>query len=222
MTEKTNQTLLGLFAQSKPYTYKKGEVILRLDDVPSGIYLIEKGFVKVYTTTESGEEKIHIIYQKGDLFPLIWVFLNTTKNVYYEALDKVTLRRIRQETFTNLIESDCKILMEVVKHLTYNLDVHIDRVDHLELTKAYPRLIAYLLFLAKRFGKNQSDGTAISVPLTHKDIANSTNMARETASREMEALQKQGLIRYKGRLLTIKDIKKLEKELSQTSIYELS
>ncbi len=211
--------LVGFFTQSRQYSYKGGDVILRPEDTPSGVYYIEKGFVKVYSITRDGEEKLHIIYKAGEFFPLIWAFSNVTKDVFYEALGEVFLRRRAKEEFLEFLTSDCArgccpTLFELVARLIDILGVHVDRVDNLELTKAYPRLVARLLFLAKRFGKKEGSGIVIDVPITHLDIANSINMTRETASREMEILERKKIIKYRGRLIVIKDTDKLKGELS--------
>lgn len=217
---KGKNTLLTFFARSKPYRYAPGEAILRADDTPSGVYWIEKGFVKVYSITEEGNEKLHIIYKTGELFPLIWVFSNVTKDVFYEAFGEVVLRRSSKEEFLAFLKTSCtnlrgcSLLFELVERVIDLLDVHIDRVDNLEITKAYPRLVAMLLHLAKRFGRKEGKSIKIDIRLTHSDIANSVNMTRETASREMERLQRKGLIKYQVKLIIIKNIEELKEELS--------
>jgi CRP-like cAMP-binding protein len=44
------------FAQFKPLTYKKGQVILRPEDKIEYIYFIEKGYVKFYYISPDGKE----------------------------------------------------------------------------------------------------------------------------------------------------------------------
>lgn len=216
------ESFLDFFAQSKRYFYKTGQVILRPEDPPPGVYYIEKGFVKVYSLTEDGDEKLHIIYKTGEVFPLIWAFSNQSKEVFYEALTETTLRRRSKEEFLKFVKyccednKECEIMLSVIDRLIAMLSVHVDRVENLELTKSYPRLVSRLLFLSKRFGKKDGNKIIINLPLTHKDIASSINMTRETASRELGMMIKKKLIDYRGKKLIILDIKKLEKELSAT------
>lgn len=206
--------LFKYFCKSKPLHYKSGDIILRPDDIPSGIYYIEKGFVKVYSITEEGDEKLHVIYKPRELFPLIWVFKGITKDIFYEALGDVILRRLSKNIFLKLVKEDNLSLLSLIDRIIALFDIHVDRIDNLELTKSYPRLVARLLFLAKRFGKIRGKKIIIEVPIAHKDIANSINMTRETASRELERLEKLGLIKYQDHLIVITDISKLKQELS--------
>lgn len=207
------QKIESFFAAFKPVAYKKRQIIMRPAEVPQGVYHIEKGYLKVYSITQDGEEKLHIVYGPSDIFPLIWVFNNVTKNLFYEALDDVTVTCAKREAFLAFLKKDPGSLFTLANHIIDMFNVFSDRVDNLELTKAYPRLVARLLFLSNRFGMEKQGKIRIQAPLTHKDIANSINMTRETASREFEKLEKKGLVSYENHLIVIHDRKKLEGEL---------
>lgn len=206
--------LTEFFSQSKSYTYKKGEIILRPDETPSGIYIIEKGHVKVYSLIPDGDAKLHIIYTAGELFPLIWIFRDIRKNSYYEAMDEVMLRKRSKEEFLRFIKHDADLLFELLQSVIVVYDMHIDRVDTLESSKAYHRVIARLLSLAKRFGTQEEQKVSIHAPITHKDIAHSINLRHETFSRELEKLKRKGLVKIQSNAIVITDLEKLQKELA--------
>lgn len=206
---------LGIFFKSKPYRFQKGDIILRADDIPSGIYYIEKGFVKVYALAENADENLHIIYKEGELFPLIWAFSGVSKDVFYEAMGDVTLRRVPKKEFLRSACDDPEILLEILNIILAVFSVHIDRIENLGISNAYPRVIARLLTLARRFGEIKGKSVVIRAPITHGDIATSINMTRETASREIERLEEKGLVKKAGRLMAIMNIAKLRRELEK-------
>ncbi len=213
MNSRKPKNLVDLFLQQKPRSYKKGQIILRPDDNFTAIFYVEKGFVKVYSLTEAGDQKNHIIYKQGDIFPLVAIFTETKGDVFFETIDKTLLRKLEKDDLFNLIKTDNKILLEVIKKIAAIMRIYVARIDGLEYTKANARIIDHLLFLSERFGRKQSKKILIQVPLTHKDIAESTAISRETVSREIEELQKRKLIGHRNKFIVIKDIKKLEKEL---------
>ena len=96
------------------------------------------------------------------------------------------------------------------------LAAYVDRVDNLEYTKAYSRLIQRLLLMSERFGKEYNGSVILEIPVTHKDIANTISLTRETTSRELLKLEKKKLISQKGHILVVNDIKKLRKELESS------
>lgn len=73
-----------------------------------------------------------------------------------------------------------------------------------------PRLLrqcAYGKPLIATYGKE----VLINAPITHKNIANSTNMNRETASRALGQLFDEGLVKQVDHLFTVHKVDKLEK-----------
>lgn len=201
--------------KSKPLRYKKGEIIIRPDSPPSGVNYIEKGYVRVYFLTTDGEEKLHIIYKPDEVFPLIWAVQGEHKHLFYEAMNEVTLRRVTKEDFLQFIKNNPSTLFELSGRLINVLNVFINRVHNLEITKAYPRVIARLLFLSQRFGEKEGNKVKITAPIKHKDIASSIGLTRETTSREMEKLEKNGLVTTEKQLIIINNVKKLELELEK-------
>ena len=198
-------------------TFKKGEIIIRSDNPPTGVYFIEDGYVRIYSITEDGESKLHIIYKPGEIFPLVWAVRNIRKNVYYEAMGNVTLLKVSKTAFIDFISSTKNNMNALLERMANVFNIHIDRIDNLEITKSYPRLISRLLSIARRFGQEckETNTIIIKAPITQNDIANSIAMTRETTSREISRLEKKGLIEYKEHLIIIKSLQKLKKELSE-------
>jgi len=213
MTQNSLKKIEKFFEEKKPIFLKKNEIILRPDQSPPGVFYIQKGSIKVYYITEDGEEKLHIIYAVGEFFPLTWIFKGTLKNVYYEALESSILRCAKKDEFLDFLKSDPDALIFITTYLAGVVNIFVERVNSLEITKAYPRFVSMLLFLAERFGIKKYGKTIINIPITHKDIANSINMTRETSSREFEKLKNKGLAGYEDRKIVINDLKKLEREL---------
>jgi len=211
---KQTKKLVNFFETSQKYLYQKGEIILRDGDMPSGIYYIEKGFVKVYSLQLDGSENLHVILVPGEVFPRNWILGNYYEHVSFEAITPVVLRRKTRQSFIALLDSDKDAIREVFKMSIDFMDVLINRIENLEFTTSYPRVINRLLLFSKRFGQRNGNEVKFAAPLTHTNIANSINMSRETASRELEKLKTKNLIEEKNHIITIKDITKLEKELT--------
>ncbi|MDO8259909.1 MAG: Crp/Fnr family transcriptional regulator [Candidatus Magasanikbacteria bacterium] len=206
--------IASFFAPFRPLRYKKGEIILRPDNLNPRVNFVEKGHIKVYSITEEGNEKLHLIFKSFALFPLLWVFKDIIRDVYYEAMDEVVLKKSTKEDFVKFIDNDSGALRELVDRVLVTMDVYVDRIDELEYIKSYPRLVSCLLTFAKHFGKKIGKTVLVDVPLTHRDIASSINMTRETVSRELEILINKKLIAYKKHLIVIKDPIGLRRELS--------
>lgn len=204
-----------LFMKGTPCVYQNHECILKPDDAPGDLYYIESGFVRIYSFTEWGDEKLHLIFGKGEFFPTFWIFDKKPLTKYYDAMGEVHIRKINKDIIMQQLHANPDLLFSLFQRVIGVLELYSDRIDTLEYSKAYARVIARLLSLARRFGEKEGDTVTIPVPLTHADIALSVAITRETASRECKKLEDEGFIDYNHRRIVIKDIKKLEEELTQ-------
>ncbi len=210
MSNSTAEKLAEFFSKFKKYRYKKGEVILRGGDVPQGVYFIDKGYVRDYAISKDGEELTLIIFKPEDFFPMQWVFNNRPNSHYFDAMSTVELWRCPKEDFIKFIGENPEIFLELTSHIALRLGGILQRMEYLAFGNAYEKVASILLICAERFGKKEGGETVIQVVLSHRDIANLLGLTRETASIEIKKLERKGLIAYRGRLLVVKNRKKLE------------
>lgn len=206
------KTLNAFFSKFTKLTYKKGEIILRGEDEPSGVMYLEKGFVRQYFIAESGSAFTVHIFKPGSFFPMTWV-INDMQNVYYfEALTPTALWRAPKEATVEFLSHHPEIVLDFGSRLLTGVSGMLERFQHLAADDAYDKLVHLLVYYADQFGKVTPAGMALGLPLTHKEISSWIGTTRETASVQVELLKKKGLIRYKGRQLVIPNMRALAKE----------
>ncbi len=214
MDNSFHNDLAALFKTETSKKFLAGEVILSGEE-PPGVFYIEKGFVQVYSISDSGDRYLHIIYKHSELFPLIWAIKNVRRRVFYEALTGVELRQMPRHKFLDLIRKNIKAASEIMRQLAEQFYVYADRLDNLEYKTAHERVVYRVLFLASRFGRRDRSRIIIEVPVTHELIAESINLTRETVSREIEKLEKQKLLSRRGGNIVIENLEELNKQFSQ-------
>lgn len=195
--------------------YKKGEMLIRADDDPQGIFCLTKGYVRQYTISKAGFELTLHILKPISYFPMVWA-INGTPNVYFfEALTPVEVGRAPRDQVVSFIKDKPTIIFELMSELLEDYAESLTRVEHLVFSDAYRRVISVLLYIAKHFGeKRGKDGVIINHRFTQQDIATLVGIARETASNELVKLEKRGLIKHSGHTMIFESIEKLNKELT--------
>src|SRR4030042_6137349 len=144
------------YSQFKPRSYKKGEIIIRSDDDPQGIFCLTKGYVRQYIISKAGIELTLQILQPISYFPMVWA-INGTPNVYnFEALTDVSVGRAPRDEVVNFIKDKPKIIFELMSELLEDYAESLTRVEHLVFSDAYRRGISVLLYIAKHFGVSVS------------------------------------------------------------------
>ena len=53
-----NEELLEMFKTGSRVTYARGETIIRPEETPQGVFLIEEGFVKSFDITKYGDDPL--------------------------------------------------------------------------------------------------------------------------------------------------------------------
>lgn len=194
--------------------YKKGEMLIRADDDPQGIFYLKKGYVRQYTISKAGYELTLHILKPVSYFPMVWA-VNGTPNVYYfEALTPVEVGRAPRDQVVNFIKDKPTIIFELLSELIEDYAESLRRIENLVFSDAYRRVISVLLYIAKHFGEKTKNGIHIKHRFTQEDIATLTGVARETASIEITKLERKGLVKYVNHFMVFESIEKLNLELS--------
>ncbi len=194
--------------------YKKGELIIRPQESSEYVYLIESGFVKAYSITKYGEENVHIIRGKGDIFPLIWVLISEHRDIAYEAMEPTVVWRQPKNTFLDYLTTNHDATTAMLDLTIRAYRTYAEHVNTLEYRTVRERVVSFLLACSRRFGTKLPDGTTqIKAPLRQQDIASSVNASRETTSRELTALTRKGMLCIDDRTIIIKDAAAMQKLL---------
>src|SRR3989344_5798108 len=119
--------------------YKKGEMLIRADDDPQGIFYLKKGYVRQYTISKTGYELTLHILRPISYFPMVWA-VNGTPNIYYfEALTPVEVGRAPRDEVVDFISDKPTVIFELMSELLEDYAETLTRVEHLVFSDAYRR-----------------------------------------------------------------------------------
>ena len=209
-----SQDITSYFDSGKLEHFSKGEVLVQGDEVPKGVYLIQSGYVKVYTISRTGQQNLLLIHGANEIMPLPWALDGHQKlGVFYEAMSDVSVTKSSKYDLGEVMAHNSGFSTQILHQLVGVFTVYAQRIQCLEYRLPRERVIARLLDLAERFGKPTSQGVTIQAPITHQDIADSINMTRETASRALELLFYDELVTQKQHLFVILRADKMLEEL---------
>jgi CRP/FNR family transcriptional regulator, cyclic AMP receptor protein len=214
MKSKT-QVFEDFFSQFQLRQYKQGEMLIRADDDPQGIFCLTKGYVRQYTISKTGIELTLHILQPISYFPMVWA-INGTANVYYfEALTPVEIGRAPRDQVVTFIKNKPDLIFALMSELLERYDESLTRIEHLVFSDAYRRVISVLLYVAKYFGETSGDEVVVKHRFTHQDVATLVGVARETTSLELSKLAKKNLVTFVEHAMIFSNVSLLEQELLQ-------
>lgn len=203
----------ALFRQGDIAHYIKGQYIIRGEDEPDGVYLIDDGQIRIFGINQRGEDYTFDILTSHEIFPLGWLLHETHRQLFFQALSPCRLYRLPRERILREAQTDGQIAYGMLYKTLESFSMVVDRLDNLEYKYASERLAYRLLYLAWRFGEKQPGGSyIIRAQISQQLIASSINASRESVNREFERLQKKGCVGFTGAYIVIINIDTLKRE----------
>lgn len=195
MEKSVEEKLNQFFSKFSSQKFKKGEQILEPEQKISQIFFIKKGLVRQYLISEEGEEITVNLFRPNSFFPVMLILSQTQNRHFFDATENVEALVAPAEKVVNFLKNEPEVLFDLTTRFAKAINGLSLRLEEVYTKNSYKRILSLLNYLAERFGEHTKKGIKINLNLTHQDIANWTEMSRETASRTLEKLAKQGLIK---------------------------
>lgn len=215
--ETDGESIIAHFSDGIEKHYVKGEIMVQGTVPPVGVYFIQSGYVKAYSISPLGQINLLLVHGPNEIMPLPWALDGDQKEgVFYEAISDVSMLRTSKDSLRSAMGVNSWLTEQILRQMVNTFTVYANRIQSLGFRLPRERVIACVLDLSNRFGRKKGQNgehIVIEAPITHQDIADSINMTRETASRALAQLSKEGLVIQKNHLFIIKDTQKLEEEI---------
>ncbi|MBP6913405.1 MAG: Crp/Fnr family transcriptional regulator [Candidatus Levybacteria bacterium] len=212
MTSEVRQKLDTFFSQYRSHLVKKGEIIIRAQEEPLGIFYLNSGVIKEYLISKKGEELVVNVFKPYSFFPMSYALNNTRNNYYFEAVSDCEFRRAPREDVLTFVKENSDILFDLLARVYSGTDGMMVRMAYLMGGSAYERLVSELVIQSERFGEKDSVGRIV-LSISEKDLAALTGMTRETVSRELKILKDKNLVSFNRNFLVVESIDKLKEEV---------
>ena len=210
-----SESIISHFSEGELTHFDKNDILVQGNEEPTAVFFIQSGYVKAYSISQGWQQNLLLIHGAHEIMPLPWALDGPQKlGIFYEAMSDVTASKTSKDYLRAAMGTNSWLAEQVLRQLVTTFTVYAQRIQSLGYRLPRERVIACLLDLATRFGSHLDKGVVIEAPITHQDIADSINMTRETASRVIEQLTKDGLVAQIDHLFVIKDEHKLQAELS--------
>lgn len=203
------ESLSAIAAGAEVITLKKGEILFRQGDIPTGFYLVVDGQIKLAFAATRGAEKVISLRGARESFGEAVMFAEKPYPVYAQALADTRLLRIRREPLFELLARDPGVARRMLAGLSMRLHALVLDVEAYSLRSSAERLIGFLL-QSVGTGEDVGEGRAeIDLPASKLIIASRLNVTPETLSRVQHDLIEAGLISVQGRHILIHDVRRL-------------
>ncbi|MBI4699096.1 MAG: Crp/Fnr family transcriptional regulator [Nitrospirae bacterium] len=179
-------------------SFAKNDIILLEEDTLKFMYFIYSGKVKAVQISEDGKEQILAIHSKGEFFGEMSLLDGKTSPATVIAMEDSEIGLISKADFDRHILGNNKVLRQMTLMFCSKLREAWMRLRVLSFADSEHRIRAVLKLLSDQSGIKNPRGVTITIKLTHKDIAGYASVSRETVTRLIDRLIKDGEIEVIG------------------------
>ena len=184
-------------------TFEKDNVIIWAEDEGDALFIIADGQVKVSIVSEDGREVILSLLSKNAVFGELSLLDGRPRSANVIAIEETQLVMLKRSDFLELIKRIPSIAIALLAELASRLRKTDRQIEGLALLDVTSRISDTLLQLAIEQGIDSDSGIVVKNRPTHQELANMSGTTRETVSRVLKRLEKQGSLKSEGRKITI-------------------
>ena len=182
---------------------EEGDVLIRSGDPIRNTMLVVDGRIKIYREDEDGNEFLLYYLEPGSAcaISIMCALQNEESKITAIAETHSTLIAIPFEFIGKWMEIYPTWNAFIIRTYRARFDELLETIDHIAFRKMDERLVFYL--------KQKIEGRGNQIAISHQEIANDLNSAREVISRLLKKLEQLGAIKLERNLIHIIDLDKV-------------
>ncbi len=172
----------------------KKTVVLHEGEEGNSLFIIIKGSVKISFYAHDGREVVLSLLGEGAYFGEMSLLDKQPRSATVSTLDDTRLAQIRRVDFERLLLQQPKVSIKLLAETVTRLRLTSRILERISTMDVPHRLYHYLKDFGDHFGETTDKGvTTVKLP-THQMIADQLSTSRETISRAISTLKKEGII----------------------------
>jgi CRP/FNR family transcriptional regulator, polysaccharide utilization system transcription regulator len=201
-----HQELEYLVDGKQQIRYNPGETIIKQNTSSTYVVCIRKGLAKVYVEGIKGKNLIVKLISSHDFITGGDLFNGNVQKFTISAVTPVTCCLINASKLSQLFSENNRFAVELLRHHSKQNNALLNKL--VVLTQKYMpgRVADTLLYLKDDVFKTNP----FTVPLTRQDLADMSNMTKESLVRILQQFKSSGLIKTQGNTIEILDESSLQ------------
>jgi CRP/FNR family transcriptional regulator len=195
--------LRDLESMEFPTLYQPGMLLFSEKSMPTGIFIVVSGEVKLSINSSEGKRLILSIAKAGDVLGLSSVLSGLPSEMTAEVLYPSRIAIIERDQFIAFMSRHPEVYQVVTQELSLQYKVACEQLRTVALSGSAPEKLARLLLEWSEGGQKTEAGTRFRFSLTHEEIGEFIGASRETVTRTLSTFKSRRLVAFHGSILEI-------------------
>ena len=197
--------LAAVAAEGHERSYKRGAPIFHEGEPGDAFYVIAEGTVKVFLTSDSGDELVFATLRSPETLGDVSLFDEGPRSASAEALEPARLLAFARSTVIELAKRDQPIsesLLGIAGEMLRRLTLQTADLVFLDLEGRVAKL---LVEAAETRGREDDGSLLLDLGLTQSELASMVGGSRQSVNQILHALSARGFLELDRQTVTIKD-----------------
>ncbi|HEX6977663.1 MAG TPA: Crp/Fnr family transcriptional regulator [Alphaproteobacteria bacterium] len=200
-----------LLTYARTKRYRQNETIFLKDAPGSSMMAVTSGYVRITAPSPDGKDVTLNVIGPGEVFGEIALIDGKPRTADAVALTDCQLLVLERRDFIPFLRERPDICIRLLTIVCERLRRTSAQVEDVLFLDIGGRLARTLLYLASIHGQRASDGVRIGIRLSQREIASMAGSSRETVNRQLQAWQREGLLRIDDAAIVLRDEKALRR-----------
>ena len=191
-------------------SYKRGHLVFCEGDPGDALFVIAGGLVKIFVTSDQGDEMVLVTLREPDIFGELAVVDGGPRSASAEALSALNLVVLARSTFYRMLKGNLPLMESLMKAVGQQLRRISDQTADFMFLDLYGRVAKLLLRLMEQEDAvtehDDAGGGALDLHLTQSELASMVGGSRQSISQILHHFERRASIEIKGRHIVIRDV----------------
>ncbi|MGI8707907.1 MAG: Crp/Fnr family transcriptional regulator [Actinomycetota bacterium] len=184
--------------------FKKGEIVFHQGDPGETLYVVCQGLIKVFVTSEDGDEVVLATLRPGDTFGELALIDGGPRSASASVLEPTTLVLLTRSAFSAALEGHPQIREALFKSLGRLLRHVLEYASDLVFLDLSGRVAKLLVGLSEERGEQHHEGVLLDLHLSQSDLARMVGGSRPTVNQILRSFEARGYISVKGKKILVR------------------
>jgi CRP-like cAMP-binding protein len=200
------ETVQHIIAPATAVMLRPHELIMRQDDRATAFFIVIDGWIKIYRSTQSGEETVIDMMTTGDSFAEAVTFTGDRYIATAEAVNTARVGRIPADHLIRCIRDSPDIALAMIASISQRMHYLVQQVEQLKAQSGVQRVAEFLASLSLA----EQGHCALALPYDKILIASRLGLTPESLSRAFAKLRGVG-VSINASQVNVKDIVELRR-----------
>ncbi len=191
--------LSRISARLSERNYAKRQVVFEPED-RNKVFILKSGRVEIYQLTPLGKKIIVDVLAPGNIFGDLGI--DEASDHFVEATTDSFVCYMPKGEFFDMIAKNAKVANALIRELFTKIVESEKQVAALASDNILTKFTNLLVRLAKKHGERKGDQVVITTKFTHEQLADMIGISRPTMTELLSKLERQGIIKREGKIIS--------------------